>query len=93
MIDFDDIWHIGRVVQLFHRPVSHEDVVDHRWGCCDEVYVKLAFQPLADDLQMKEAEKATAKPKTECGGGFHFIFKAGVIKAELAHRVTQIFKF
>ena len=47
------------------------------------------MQPLLDDFQMQQAEKAAAEAEAERGGGFHLERKAGVVEPQLAHRRAQ----
>ena len=58
----------------------------------DEIEVELALQPLLDDLEMQEPEKAAAKPEAERRRRLHLVGEARVVESEPAHRRAQILK-
>ena len=74
-------------------PSRHVDLVDHAGRGGDQVDVVFAFQPVADDLKVQQAEEAAAEAEAERGGGFHFVRKAGVVEGELVDGVAQVFEF
>ena len=85
-----DVRHVGRIVQLDLGLVGERDPVDDRWRGRDEVEVELALEPLLDDLEMQEAEKAAAKAEAERRRGLHLVGEARVVEPEPAHRGAQI---
>src|SRR6478672_9348550 len=84
--------HVGRVVPLLYAAVGHMHSVDDGGRGGDQVDVELALEPLADDLEMQEPEKAAAETEAERGGGLHLVGEARIVEAELAHSLTQIFE-
>ena len=66
--------------------VGQLDLVDDRGRGGDEVEVELALQPLLDDLQMQQAEKAAAEAEAERRRGLHLVGKARVVEPQPAHR-------
>ena len=56
----------------------------------DQVDVEFALEPLADDLEMQEPEKAAAEAEAERGRGLHLVGEARIVEAELADRLAQI---
>ena len=81
--------HVGWIVQLDHRAVGLMHAVDDGRRRGDEVDIELALQPLADDLEMEQPEKAAAEAEAERGGGLHLVGEARVVEAELADRLAQ----
>ena len=72
------------------RAVGQPDLVDDGGRGGDQVEVELARQPLLDDLQVQEPEKAAAEAEAERGGGLHLVGEARVVQPELADRGAQI---
>src|SRR6185436_17102528 len=70
--------------------VGEIDAIDDAWRRRDQVDVEFALEPLADDLEMEEPEKAAAEAEAERGRGLHLVGKARVIEAKLADRLAQI---
>ena len=56
----------------------------------DQVDIELALEPLADDLEMQQPEKAAAEAEAERGRGLHLVGEARIVEAELADRLAQI---
>ena len=77
-------------MQLDLGPVGQRDLVDDRGRGRDEIEVELALEPLLDDLEMQEPEKAAAEAEAERGGRLHLVRKAGVVEPEPAHRRAQV---
>ena len=71
-------------------PLRQRDLVDDRRRRRDEIEIEFALQPLLDDLEMQQAEKAAAEAEAERGGRLHLIGEAGVVEAQLADRRAQI---
>ncbi len=82
--------HVGGIVQLLHGAVGEIDAIDHRRRRGDQVDVEFALEPLADDLEMQQAEKAAAEAEAERGGGLHLVGEARIVEAELADGLAQI---
>ena len=66
-----------------HHPV--DDV--GRGG--DQVEAELALQPLADDLQVQQAEEADAEAEAERGRGLRLVDQRGVVEPQLVQRLAQ----
>ena len=64
---------IGGIVDLHHGAVGHVDLVDHRGHGGNQIQVVLSLQALLNDLQMQEAQKATAKAKAQGAGRLRLI--------------------
>ena len=56
----------------------------------DQVEVELAIQPLLDDLEMQEPEKAAAKAEAQGAAALGLVLEAGIVEPELAEAVAQI---
>src|ERR1700722_4280906 len=90
--DAHGIWHVCRIVHLRHRAVRQMYAIDDRGCSRDQIEIELALKPLADDLEMKQAQKAAAKAEPERGRTLGFIGEACIVEMELAQRVAQIFE-
>ena len=71
-------------------PSRHVEVVDHRGRGGDEVEVVFALEPVADHLEVEEAEEAAAEAEAEGGGGLHLGGEGGVVERELLDGVAQV---
>src|SRR4026209_853118 len=80
---------VCRIVELLDCAVGEIDAIDDAWRRRDQVDVEFALEPLADDLEMEEAEKTAAEAKAERGRGLHLIGEARIVEAELADRLAQ----
>ena len=85
------IRHLGRVFHHPHFAIGLHHLVDHARGGGDQVLVKLALQALLHDLHVQQAQKATAKTKTQGLGHFGFVMQRGIIELELFQAVAQAF--
>ena len=65
-------------------------LVDDRGRGGDEVEVVLALEPVADDLEVQEAEEAAAEAEAEGGGGLHLGGEGGVVELQLLDGVAQV---
>ncbi len=79
-------------MQFHHIAIGHVEPVDHRGCCGDQVEIELALEPLLDDFQVQEPEKAAAETKTERCGCFHFERERGIVEPELAHGGAKFFE-
>ena len=73
VLDLHHVGHVGRVVQFQRRAVAQLEVIDDRRRGRDQVEVELALQPLLNDLEMQQPEKAAAEAEAERGRGFHLV--------------------
>ena len=71
------------------RAVGLVDAVDDRGGGGDQVEVELALEPVADHLEVQQAEEAAAEAEAERGGGLHLGGEGGVVELELLDGVAQ----
>ena len=69
--------------------VVHRHVVDDVRRGRDEVEVELALEPLADDLEVQQAEEAAAEAEAERGRRLRLVDQGGVVELELVERVAQ----
>ena len=76
-------------MQGAHRTVGQMHAVDDRGGGRQQVEVELAGQPLLDDFEMQQAEKAAAKAEAQRHRGFGLVFEAGVVEAQFGEAVAQ----
>ena len=90
MVNFNNIGHVGGVMQFNHRPVIHMQVVNHRRRGGNQVDIKLALDALADNFQMQKPQKTAAKTKTQRRAGFHFIIETRIIEPQFRHGFAQI---
>ena len=91
MVDLDRVGHVGRVVQVEHPSVGHVNPVHDRRRGRDQVQVEFARQPLLDDFEVQQAEKAAAEAETERRRGFRLVDEAGVVEAQFREAVAQLF--
>ena len=93
LVDGGDARHVGivgRVVEVDLLPVRERDVIDDRRCRRDDLQVELAFEPLLDDLHMKQPQKAAAETHAQRGGAFGLEFEAGIVQMQPAQRLAQI---
>ena len=81
---------VGGVVQLEHGAVALVHAVDHRGRGDDDVEVELALEPLLDDLEVQQAEKAAAEAEAQGRAALRLVLEAGVVEPQLAQAVAQI---
>ena len=93
MIDKSQVGHVGGVVQLLDCAVFHVDVIDNRWRGCDQIDVILALDPVADHLEVQQAEETTAEAETKSGRCFHLEAEGRVVQRQLFDAVAQVFEF
>jgi hypothetical protein len=65
-------------------------VVDHGGRGGDEVDVVLALEPVADHLEVEEAQEAAAEAEAQGGGGLHLVGEGGVVEGELLDGVAEV---
>ena len=70
-------------------PSVMRDVVAHARRGRDQVQVVLALQPLLDDLQMQQPEKAAAESKTQRNRRLGLEREARIVQPQLFERVAQ----
>ena len=92
MIDQHNFGHIGRVVHLDHRAVVHVQMIDNARRRGDEIEIEFARETLGNDLQVQEAEEAAAETEAKCCGTLRFKRETGVVQAQPAHGLAQVFK-
>src|SRR5690606_14366468 len=80
---------LRRVGHLDDRAVLERDVVDDVRRRRDEVEVELALEPLADDLQVQQAEEPDAEAEAERDRRLGLVVERGVVELELVERVAQ----
>ena len=81
---------VVRVVDHEHRAVGLCDAVDDARQRRDEVKVKLALEPLLNDLHVQHTEKAAPEAEAECDRRLRLERERGVVELELFERVAQI---
>ncbi len=94
-MDFHDLHHVrhvGGVVQLVDGLVPHVQVVNHAGRSGDEIEVELPLQPLLNDFQMQQTEKAAAEAEAKCRRGFHLITERRVVQAQFSDGGAQVFE-
>src|SRR5664280_562872 len=69
--------------------VLHDHPVDDVGRSRDEVEVELAFEPLADDLHVQQAEEADAEAETERGAGLRLEDEGRVVELQLLERLAE----
>ena len=65
------------------------DPVDHVRRGRDEVEAELALEPLADDLEVQQAEEAAAEAEAERGRRLRLVDQRGVVELQLVERLAQ----
>ncbi len=78
-LDHDGFGHFRRVIDLNDFPVSKLDFIDNARRGGDQVNPELATDPLADDIHMKQTQKADSETETEGVGIFRLINERGVV--------------
>ena len=91
MVDPHRIGHVGRVVQVEHAAVCQMHAVDDRRGGRDQVEIEFAFEPLLNNFEVQQPEKAAAEAKAERRRGLRLVNKAGVVEAQLGEALAQFF--
>src|SRR6185503_1346059 len=69
------------------------DAVDHRRRGGDEVDAEFAVEPLANDLEMQQTQKAAAEAEAERGRGFGLVSKARVVQMQFRQSISELFEF
>ena len=90
VVDLGRIGHVGGIVQLQHLAVGQVHPVDHRGRGQHQVEVELARQPLLDDLEVQQPQKAAAEAEAERARVLGLVLEARIVEAQLAERVAQI---
>ena len=90
LLDLHHVRHVDRIVDLDLLPVGERHLVDHRRRGRDQVEVEFALQPLLDDLEVQQPEKAAAEAEAQRRRGLHLVGEARVVEAQLAHGGAQI---
>ena len=80
----------GRVVDDLHGAVRQCQAVLDTGGGGDQFQVKLALQPLGDDLHMQQPQEAAAEAKAQRGAGFRLKSQRRIVQLQLFQRVLQI---
>ena len=70
--------------------VLHDHPVDHVRRGGDQVEAELALQPLADHVQVQQAEEADAEAEAERGRGLRLVDQRGVVELELVEGLAQL---
>ena len=71
-------------------PLRQLDLVDDRGRGRDQVEIELALEPLLDDLEVQQAQKAAAEAEAERGRGLHLVAEARVVEPQPAHGGAQV---
>ena len=79
---------LGLVTSTWTPPSSGHVVLDVRQGR-DEVEVELAFQPLADDLEVQHPEEPDPEAEAQRRGRLRLVDQRGVVELEPVERVAQ----
>src|SRR3712207_8398422 len=74
---------------LFPYTTLFRSVDDVRRGG-DEADAGLALQPLADDLQVQQAEEADAEPEAQRGRGLRLVGQRSVVEQQLDRKSTRL---
>ena len=91
LVDLVDLA-VGVLRRVGHRDllaVLHVDAVDDVGRGRDELEVELALEPLADDLEVQQAEEADAEAEAQRAGRLRLVDERGVVELQLLERVTQ----
>src|SRR6267154_1917326 len=91
-LDLDHIRHVDRIVNFDLLPVGQRHPVDDRRRRGDQVEVEFALQPLLDDFEVQQPEKAAAEAEAERRARLHLVGEARVVEAQLTHGGAQILK-
>src|SRR6202040_889127 len=90
LLDLYRIGHVNGIMDLNPFSIGQQNLVDHRWSGGDQIEVEFALQPLLDDFQVKQPNKAAAKPEPERRAGLHLEGEARIVETTPAHGRTQI---
>ncbi len=69
--------------------IGQMHAIDDRGCGRDQIEVEFAGQPLLDDFEMQEAEKAAAKAEAERRRGLGLVFEARIVEAQFGEAVAQ----
>src|SRR3546814_10092542 len=69
--------------------VAELELVDHRRRGGDEVEVIFARQPLLNDLEVEQAQKAAAEAEAQCRRAFHLEREARIVQPQLLDALAQ----
>ena len=76
----------------FIAAVGHVDAIDDGRRGRDQVEIEFALQPLLNDFQMQQPQKAAAKAEAQRRGAFRLIGEARIVEMQFAQRLAQIFE-
>ena len=91
-LDRAGVGQVGRAVHLDLLAVGQVHLVAHVRGRRQQVEAVLAFEPLAHDLHVEQAEEAAAEAEAERLGGLRLPGERGVVEGQLLERVAQVFE-
>ena len=80
VLDLGGVRQIGRIGQFDHLPVGPMDLVNHAGSRGHQIQVVLPLQPLLNNLQMQQAQKAAPKAKTQSHGCLRLIVQGRVVQ-------------
>ena len=85
-----------RFVGQLHRIIDHQrvtregdDAVNHGCRRGDQAQAELALEPLAHDVHVQQAQKATAKTKAQRLGSLRLVSERRVVEPEFFERFAQ----
>ncbi len=79
----------GRVFDENDFPAAEGDFIANTGGGGDEIDIEFAFEPLLDDFQMEESEKAAAEAEAEGDGVFGFKVEGRIVETEFFEGVAE----
>src|SRR5207245_7816649 len=84
------IWKQGGVVDLDDVAALQLDPVLDRRRCGDELELELAFEPLLDDLEVKQAKEAASKAESQRRRVLRLERQRAVVQLQLLQRLLEV---
>ena len=89
LLDARQVRQLRRVLDLEHRAVAQQDLVDDGRRRRDQVQVVLALEPLLHDVHVQQAEEAAAEAEAQRLRDLGLVVQRRVVELELVERVAQ----
>ncbi len=82
---------LGRIVDVDHRSVGEQHLVDDGRRAGDQIQAVLALQSLLHDIHVQQSQESAAKTKPQRGRHFRLEMQRRIVELELLQRVAELF--
>ena len=89
LLDLARVGELGRIVHFDHLAIRGGDAVANARRGGDQVDIEFALQPLLDDFQVQQAEKAAAETEAQGHGILRLEAERAVVEPQLFQGVAQ----